>query len=85
MKVEDLTPEDMEITLWNIIDDLATEQSIIDYLVTAFEEPTDATYIRHAVKTAIEAANTHGLFKDDEEDDEEDDENILEELEAGAA
>lgn len=61
MRIEDITSEDMKTEEWNIIDDLSTEEDIIDYLAAAFEEPADGEYIRHAIATAVKAINTHSI------------------------
>lgn len=61
MKAKDITPEDMEIEKWDLVKELATEEDIIDYLATAFEDMSDKNYIRHAICTAMKAIDAHHL------------------------
>lgn len=60
--------QDMKIEDWDILDGLKTEDDIIDYLATAFEEPADKEYIRHALETAVKAANALGICNSSEKE-----------------
>lgn len=55
----------MKITKWDLIEELATEDDIINYLSVAFEDLSDKEYIRHALAAAMEAIRVHGLSLND--------------------
>lgn len=61
MKIEDLTAEDMEITKWNILEGLNTQDGIISLLSDAFKTPKDKNYIRYAIAVAMEAIKVYGI------------------------
>lgn len=50
----------MNITRWDIVEELATKEDIIEYLKVVFESGNNEKIIR-AISNAAKAINAHGL------------------------